>query len=176
MYCSKCGSELEGNEKYCSKCGANIRDTEKQISNNLHFLIAVLLGLNCIFAAMPIYKVSTILELNVEMGFSDYEGLGLVLPVTVIIHIISIISILYPVILKKIWKPVYMLPSKITACWTMFWFLLILNLSIGTAGEYGNMAHISLTVVGWFMLALTLAIIILSFKLPDYIKNIKFRR
>ena len=198
MYCTKCGNELNNNEQFCPKCGAESGKTEKPIINistdeikdkatkmktdlvsgvsglgknrNTVFAILGLLVLGAILVNTPIFNVSGLFGASLSLGL--FDGVNSLNSISIIMYIISIVLILFPIITKKVLKPIYFLPAKLTSFWTVLWFLFVLLSSTDKINrDYQGIASLSLTVTGWLLVIVTVATIVFSFILSSRIKK-----
>ena len=201
MYCVKCGNELKNNEQFCPNCGEKTNSTGKtvdlnismsditnkatniktnfvfgvsELGNNRNIILALLglLVIGAVFVTMPIFSVNGMLGMSEKLSLFNYEGMRGLNPVSIILYIVSITCILFPLAMKKPFKPKYLLMSKITAFWTTIWFLFILFFSFDVINQYKGMANLSLTFAGWVLIISTVAIIVLSYMLSLRMKKI----
>lgn len=206
MYCSQCGNELKNNEKFCPNCGAKNGPSESPANENfspinikikaitasemkdnfisgvadlgkykmLLFANIALLLLSMIFSLTNTFKAEAWLGISQSMSmFDEMTGTKLFF---IACYILSIVTLVFPLLLKKAWKPSFFLPAKIITILSTLWFFIVLiaGLNEVSSSEFSSMAEFTLTATGWLFIVATLGAMALSFKIAlDFKKAIK---
>ena len=137
---------------------------------NLFFALAALLVLNSIFIVLPTVQVDVMIASGAVNMFDGVEFLGVL---SCIGYLASAAILFVPIITKKAWKKIFILPAKIMAFWTTGWFLLIVIVANDEVSKYHGLASFSLPITGWFLVICTVSIIIVSFVLSSELKKQK---
>ena len=185
QFCPECGTKTGAKE---SSSGINIStDNVKEnalklkdnflsayadLGNNKFLLLAeiVMLLLNMIFCGTTMFIIeaplgsgesSSLFEMAEEIiaGSTTFIVIG---------YILSAVCILLPVLLKKAWKAIYFLPSKIINIFmaAIYSFSLFACIHGVNTHEYSEYIEFSLSATAWFFMMLSVAAIFFAFKLP----------
>lgn len=185
MYCMKCGQELADGVDFCTSCGSpqshaapmaaarppvipSVSLQAKQ--KNLLYVLLGLLFFGMLFTVLPTLTASAIGI--VSKSISLYEDVGFMTFLSVLLYLGAAAAILFPMLTKRAWRSLYLLPSKIVPCWTLLWFIIVWigsNDSLKKKG-YSDLASFGPNIAGWLLLLCSVATVILAFVLSAEIK------
>ncbi len=197
MFCINCGQEIADGSNFCTWCGSlqpngvptsgNPRPfmvkppvaTYVSLQAKQRNLLYVLLGLlffGMLFTILPTFTVTALAIAS--KSYTMFDGVGFLTFLTVLMYLGAAAAILYPMLTKRAWRSLYLLPSKIVSCWTLLWFIIAwigINDSLKRSA-YSDLSSFGPNFAGWLLLLFSVAAVILSFVLSAEIKALGQRR
>jgi len=204
VFCTKCGNQINDNEKVCSQCGSKVNSSEfdrilrqigisgfiESIKNNTTLNnITSVIGVNsikyfvciiCIFFALltGLFADFRISSLGFETSAREVQGVdGRFYIFIILLLLVTIINALIPFLFKRKVKRWNFIPSKFVVI-VEFLYMVIAHIAMvhsASSSGYGDLAKVSLNSAGYMLYFFSVLSIILCFSLTKKLpKRVSF--
>lgn len=190
-FCHECGTKsgTTGNPMNLNMSTEDIMNKASEIRSNVISGVAdlgqnkvLILGNIALLVLSFIFSFAKVLDTGVmgisatsmSMFFDEISDdmLG-VRAFCTICYLISIISLTFPLLFKKAWKPKFFIPTKIVTILSLIWLLLVSSVMSHQINSsiYGSLSEFSLNATGWLFIVTTIGALILAYKNTFDLKN-----